>query len=425
MLFRSTIAKSYKVRQTDGSLKTVNFDQRVAVQGPVFDLPDNGGTIALKVAGLDRPGVLQQYLDMDKAENWDQFRAAISTVQAVMFNIVYGDRDGNILYFDNGILPKHPNGDYDYWAGPVPSDTSATLWTDVHSYDELPKVFNPATGYVQNANDEPWVSTYPPAIRPADYPPYFGAPKWMSMRPQMSNRLLMGDSRMSFDEFVEKKVTTTSLMAERMLPDLLAAAASSRDPDIVAAVRLLRGWDQRFEPDARGALLFETWAGIFSPENFTVEDNYAVEWTLDDPLQTPRGLKNPAEAVAMLKEAAVRTRQLYGRLDRPYGEVSRFRLGAVDLPANGGFGNTGVFRTITWGPLKDGTRTPLAGETWVSMVEFGTPLRAVGVMSYGNSSQPGSSHQSDQLRFLASKTFRNLWIDRKDVEANLEERQTF
>jgi acyl-homoserine-lactone acylase len=123
----------------------------------------------------------------------------------------------------------------------------------------------------------------------------------------------------------------------------------------------------------------------------------------------------------MLKEAVAKTRALYGAIDRPFGDVSRFHIGGVNLPGNGGFGNTGVFRTITWGPMKNGERTPIHGETWVSMVEFGTPLKAVGVMSYGNSSQPGSPHNSDQLGFLASKTFRTLWTSRAEVEQHLED----
>jgi acyl-homoserine-lactone acylase len=83
-----------------------------------------------------------------------------------------------------------------------------------------------------------------------------------------------------------------------------------------------------------------------------------VKWSLDDPLATPRGLKDPAAAVAMLKAAVAKTKALYGAIDRPFGEVSRFHLGNVNLPGNGGFGNTGVFRTITWGPMKNGERTP-------------------------------------------------------------------
>lgn len=422
--FRS-VTKSYKVKQADGSLKTVSFEQKSAVQGPVFTLPDGKTTIALKVAGLDRPGVLQQYLEMGKARNWAGFEKALRKMQVVMFNIIYADRAGHILYLDNGLLPRHANGDLSYWSAPVPGDTSATLWKDVHSYDDMPKVLDPASGFVQNANDPPWLATWPRALDPRDFPAYVAPVGPMSQRAQMSVKLMSGTDKIGFEDFVARKVTTTSLMAERLLPDLLAAASASADPDVQTAVTLLKGWDRRFEPDSRAALLFETWAAIFAPKNFTDQSNYAVKWTLDDPLETPRGLKAPAAAVAMLKQAVAKTREVYGAVDRPYGEVSRFHIGDVNLPANGGFGNTGVFRTITWGPMKNGERTPVHGETWVSMVEFGTPMKAVGLMSYGNSSQPGSKHNSDQLRLLADKKFRTLWIDRADVEQHLEEKTAF
>ncbi|GAY23770.1 7-beta-(4-carbaxybutanamido)cephalosporanic acid acylase [Sphingobium fuliginis] len=422
--FRS-VTKSYKVKQADGSLKTVSFEQKSAVQGPVFTLPDGKTTIALKVAGLDRPGVLQQYLEMGKARNWAGFEKALRKMQVAMFNIIYADRAGHILYLDNGLLPRHANGDLSYWSAPVPGDTSATLWKDVHSYDDMPKVLDPASGFVQNANDPPWLATWPRALDPRDFPAYVAPVGPMSQRAQMSVKLMSGTDKIGFEDFVARKVTTTSLMAERLLPDLLAAASASADPDVQTAVTLLKGWDRRFEPDSRAALLFETWAAIFAPKNFTDQSNYAVKWTLDDPLETPRGLKAPAAAVAMLKQAVAKTREVYGAVDRPYGEVSRFHIGDVNLPANGGFGNTGVFRTITWGPMKNGERTPVHGETWVSMVEFGTPMKAVGLMSYGNSSQPGSKHNSDQLRLLADKKFRTLWIDRADVEQHLEEKTAF
>lgn len=422
--FRS-VTKSYKVRQADGTLKTVSFDQKSTVHGPVFTLPDGKTTIALKVAGLDRPGVLQQYLDMGKARDWATFEKVLRRMQVVMFNIIYADRAGHILYLDNGLLPKHAEGDLKYWSAPVPGDTSATLWKDVHSYDDMPKLLDPVSGFVQNANDPPWLATWPRALDPKNFPAYVAPVGPMSQRAQMSVKLMTRTPKISFDDFVERKLNTTSLMAERMLPELLAAAAGSNDADVQAAAALLKGWDHRFEADSRAALLFETWAGIFAPKNFTDQSNYAVKWTLDDPLQTPRGLKDPAAAVAMLKEAVAKTRQLYGAIDRPFGEISRFHIGNVSVPANGGFGNTGVFRTITWGPTKNGERTPVHGETWVSMVEFGTPMKAVGLMSYGNSSQPGSRHNSDQLQLLADKKFRTLWINRADVEGHLEEKNVF
>jgi len=421
----TTAQKSYKVRQPDNTLKTVQFTQRYATQGPVFDLPKNGGTIALKVAGLDRPGVLQQYLDMGKARDFAAFQRALRQMQVPMFNIVYADRAGHIMYIDNGILPRHVEGDVPTWSKPVAGDTSATVWRDVHGYDDLPKVVDPASGFVQNANDPPWLATWPRQLDPKAFPAYVAPVGPVSQRAQHSVMLMTATPKLSFDDFIKRKLETRSLMADRMLPELLAAAKGNADPDIVVASALLAGWDHKFDGDARGALLFETWATLFAPRNFVDQSNYAVKWTLDDPLATPRGLKDPATAVTMLKTAVAKTRQLYGAIDRPFGEVSRFHLGDVSVSGNGGFGNTGVFRTITWGPMKNGERTPIHGETWVSMIEFSTPMKALGMMSYGNSSQPGSKHNSDQLRFLTTKTFRTLWRDRSDVEHHVEERTAF
>jgi acyl-homoserine-lactone acylase len=423
--------KSYKVKQPDGTLKTVSFTQASTVHGPVFELPEGKKAFALKVAGLDRPGVFQQYVDMAKAQNLEQFEAALKTLQVPTFNIIYGDRDGHVMYLDNGILPKYPeNKSYDYWAGLVPGDTSATLWTEIHPYEDLPKVIDPPGGFVQNANDGPWVSTWPRALNPSDWPAYIVNQTTMSMRAQMATRLMAGDDKISWSEFLSRKVTTRSLMAERMIPPLLEAVGTSEDTDLVQAKLLLAGWDRRYEADSRAALLFESWAKRFAGPRLTGEDGFAVGWQIEDALETPRGLKDKAAAVAMLKQAVADTREQFGAVDRPLGEVSRFKLagakpGDVSLAGHGGLGNLGIFRVMTWSPMKDGERQPLHGETWVSMVEFGTPMKAVGVMSYGNSSQPGSKHRSDQLPLVQNKQFRTLWRTRAEIEQHLEARVAF
>jgi acyl-homoserine-lactone acylase len=43
-------------------------------------------------------------------------------------------------------------------------------------------------------------------------------------------------------------------------------------------------------------------------------------------------------------------------------------------------------------------------------------------MSYGNSRQRGTRHHADQLGLLSRNEFRELWLRREQVEANLEER---
>jgi acyl-homoserine-lactone acylase len=416
--------KTYKVRQADGSLKTETLVIRSSVHGPVFSRAD-GKTVALRVAGLDRPGGLRQYWDMGKSKSFADYQAVMKRLQVPSFNIVYGDKEGHIQYLDNGILPKHAQGDLRFWSGLVPGDTSATLWKDIHPYEDLPKVIDPPSGYVQNTNDPPWVATWPQVIQHKDFPPYLANNGPMSLRAQQSSHLMADPAKITFDDFVARKLTSHVLMTDRVLDDLLAAAASDPDPDVQQAVAVLKAWDRSVNADAKGALLFETWGRKFAGPNFQSDANYKVRWDPAQPIDTPSGLKDPVQAVAMLKAAAAETKATYGAIDRPFGDVSRFALGKVDLPGNGGFGNTGVFHVITWGPMKDGKRTPVHGETWMSMVEFSTPIKAVGLMSYGNSTQPGSPHRSDQLDHLSKKTFRTLWTTRAQVEQHLEERVAY
>jgi acyl-homoserine-lactone acylase len=412
-----------KIKQADGSLKTESLALRESVHGPVFTARD-GKTVALRVAGLDRPDCLKQYWDMGRSKSFAEFETILKRLQVPTFNIVYADREGHIQYMDNGILPKHPSGDLAFWRGLVPGDTSATLWTEVHDYADLPKVIDPPTGWVQNTNDPPWVATYPQAIQYKDYPPYVAPPGPESLRSQQSAHLLADYKKLSYEDFVAHKLSTHTLMADRVLDDLVAAAGSDPDPEVKAAVALLKAWDRETVADSKAALLFETWANRFSPNNFTSLANYKVKWLAADPIGTPKGVADPAKAVEMLKAAIGEMKSKYGAIDRPFGEVSRFAIDKVDLPGNGGFGNTGIFRTITWGPLKDGKRVPQHGETWVSLVEFSTPIKAKGLMSYGNASQPGSPHRSDQLQHLSDKTFRTLWFTRAEVEKHLEGRTT-
>jgi len=55
------------------------------------------------------------------------------------------------------------------------------------------------------------------------------------------------------------------------------------------------------------------------------------------------------------------------------------------------------------------------------MIEFTTPVRAYGLMTYGNSRQRGTRHRSDQLELLSKHEFRELWLQRAQIQANIFE----
>ena len=147
---------------------------------------------------------------------------------------------------------------------------------------------------------------------------------------------------------------------------------------------------------------------------------FAIPWDQNSPLATPDGLANPASAVAALEVAATQVEAAYGRLDVPWGNVFRLRVGDLDLPANGGVGKLGIFRMLWFTPSEDQRFEVAGGDSYVAAIEFSNPVRAMALISYGNSTQPGLLNQGEQLKLFASKQLRPIWRSRQEIEAHLD-----
>ena len=202
----TTLERSIKVRQSDGTLKDVPLSIRETVHGPIVWNKD-GLLLAQRTAGLDRPFLIEQYWKMAIAHNFKEYETQVRRLEVPTFNITYADRDGHVMYLFNGLLPKRSRGNVAYWAGIIPGDTSETLWTAYHTYDELPKVIDPPTGWVQNTNDPPWTGTYPGVLDPSKFPAYT-APRDFSFRTMRSIRMLHERDKLSFDDMIGLKHST-------------------------------------------------------------------------------------------------------------------------------------------------------------------------------------------------------------------------
>ncbi|MGE0556049.1 MAG: acylase [Gemmatimonadales bacterium] len=409
-----------KVRQPDGSLADDTLTIRTSDFGPV--IADSGHVaFAVRVAGLDRPGMLQEWWDMGRATNFAEFEAAVKRLEIPMFNIMYADRDGRIYYLFGGDVPKRSHGDVRYWFGTVAGDTSANQWSSYLSYEELPKLLDPPTGWLQNANDPPWTSTVPSQLDPASYPAYV-APVNMVWRPHRSATMLAEDESVTFDEMIAYKHSTRMALADRLLDPLLAAARKSGSAKAKAAADVLERWDRQAQAESRGAVLFQAWAQRYVSPN---PNAFATPWRLDAALETPSGLGQPAEAVKALEAAAEQVEAAHGSLDVPWGEVMRLRFAGKDLPGNGAPGDpVGVFRTAYYAPDQDGKMAIAAGDTYYAITEFGDVVRAKVLLAYGNATQPHSKHQGDQLELFARQEMRDAWFTRAEVEQHLELRET-
>ncbi len=413
-----TETQTLKVKQANGTLREEQLVVQRSIHGPVVAQKD-GKAIALRVVGLDQPNMMEQIWDMAKASQLSEFEAALERLQLPMFNILYSDRNGHILYLFNAQVPVHSKGDWKYWQGVVPGDTSATLWTKTHPYQDLPRIVDPASGWLQNANDPPWTTTFPQALNPEDYPSYM-APRFMHFRAQRSAKMLMEDKQISFEKMIADKFSSRMELADRILDDLIPAARRLGGELGKQSADVLEAWNRKTDADSRGAVLFAAWARSMPASNW-----FATPWNENSPLTTPDGLANPADAVKVLEAAATTVKLLYGALDVPWGEVARLRYGNVNLPASGGPGLFGIFRVLDLAPAAGGHFQPIAGDSYIAALEFSNPVRAKVLTTYGNATQPGSPHVGDQLSLYARNELRAVWRDRKEIETHLESRKVF
>ena len=95
----------------------------------------------------------------------------------------------------------------------------------------------------------------------------------------------------------------------------------------------------------------------------------------------------------------------------------------VDLPANGASGGLGVFRATGYGKMEDNRYRAGGGDSYKAVIEFSKPVRAQALLTYGNASQPGSPHCTDQLELYSRKKYRPVWRMKREIEANLERRE--
>ena len=411
--FEST-KKTILIKKEDGSLHENELTILKTLHGPVIKKTKDK-VIAIRLVGLDRANMFLQWWKMLNSKNFDEFESALKMAQIPFWNVMYADKFGEIFYLFNGLVPKRKQDAWEYWNRIIPGGKSEDIWTEVHSYEDLPKVKNPESNWLQNANDPPWTSTIPMVLNPNDYPGYM-SPKVMHFRPQRSARMLIEDPSITFDELVEYKLSTHLEFADRILDDLFLAIDDFGSTNSKKAKKLLQEWDRKADVNSTGMLLFYHWSNKFS-----VDDNstYTTPWNINDPLNTPDGLSDPQKAVRLLDESVVEIEEKFGRLDVKWGDYYRIEYNGIDLPANGIDGRLGVFRVAWPGRSTDKNMYVGGGDSWVSVIEFGQKVRAKALLSYGNSTQKDSPNNGDQLELFSKKELRDVWFYESELIPNI------
>lgn len=423
----------------------------VSSNGPVVTPLFEGVTapISLRSSGIEAAPTLRAGVRLNRARDWDEFRAALADWGMPSLSFVYADRRGNVGYQMVGNIPRRKKG---LGAVPAPGWDPEYAWDGYLSLDELPHVYNPPDGIVATANNRPFGDDYPHAI---------GVDWCDAFRIGRIAELLRAKPKHDVASMARVQLDVTSVAAREILArwGVLLKGAEPLDPLERAALPRLLGWDGELCVESPAAAIYETMKVkllrlLYGPQMGELVDVYLGErshrfgglssfaWrsssllirALDDPAWPERAGHRGfgwSELLLIALGEAVSTLRLaqgeeidawrYGAghqvaFEHPLARVKVLRSflsrgpiplgGDVDTPLQAG-SSAGRLSGVSWAP------------SYRQVIDFGDLRRSVSVLTTGESGQPTSPHYDDHLPLWRSGRYHPMLWGRADVEEHL------
>ncbi|MCB0508446.1 MAG: penicillin acylase family protein [Bacteroidetes bacterium] len=381
-----------------------------SVYGPTLE--KDGNYYALRFpAAFDIRGA-EQWYQMNKAKNLDEFQSALKTMAFPGLNIMYADKFDNIMYIDYGQFPKR-NKHYDWWHV-LPGDTSATLWkaNDYYTYDSLLKVINPECGFLFNNNNTPFFCTKKSENMNKNLNSlkdfYFA---YNDNRALRTEYLFSSKEKISYDEFKaikydQKFMNPAFNYAMINIEDILHLDPK-KYPQIKESLELLKKWNRSADVNNKQAsmvalIVKQIIDKLVDEGHFPAVRTRIKEWFL----------------VQCVEEAQAHLLKYFGTLEVPLGDLQKLVRGNKALPIGG---IPDVNATMWISKYKNGKYKAEAGESYIELVQFtenGPIIESVS--PYGASNVEGNKHYDDQMELFVQHKCKKMSMNLDDILKNKE-----
>ncbi len=366
--------------------------------GPVIEAPT--GYYAVRFAGLQEHGALEQWYRMGKAQSMAEWREALALNGVLSFNIVYADREGNIAHVYNARMPNRIEGPD--WGEVLPGDRPELIWNGYRDPDELPSIWNPDCGWVFSANATPFMVTDTPCNLSRDeYSKTFGLEDRITNRSLRAMALFESDESITREELLQYRADTRYDPRHKVMQMVVDIVAMT-DEETKPARDVLRDWDGATDRTSRGAALAV----------ITGTRTYGYEY------------EDAPESTSELRDNLLKTMEdlevTFGRIDPEWGEVNRIIRGDQNAALDGA---PDVLRAIYAdrdGVEKEGVMNAFAGDTHIMVADWAPDgsLRLESILQYGAATtRPDSPHYNDQLPLFAEHKYKPMPMSEDEVLA--------
>ncbi len=404
------------VKTASGEMEQRCVTMRESVHGPVV-AESEGRVLAGAICGVHETLRLEQWLAMNRAQCVDEIRDALRMDQAALLNLTYATREGHIGYIQAGQCPLRGNGPY-HMLLLNDGTRSDRNWQGRISFDALPQIHDPDSGWLQSCNTAANYVTEGHSLTAEDYPPGVVCGHYAA-----DGRVWRGRGRRCF-EVMPTMHDVTIEQAQAFALDTFAPVGPIWAPALLAAYEkfdqqvedadlsmkmmadAVRRWDYHVRKDSVGATAIRCWREQYRslhPEAFGENEAYGV----------PKSDTEQLDAVKALRAAADDLKQRFGSSLVPWGQLLRLRRGSIDLPLDGDIGFFGGLECLraTGTQNKDQTGRFVfdGGQVIPTVVELSDPIQVRSIVPYGQSRRPASPHYADQAPLYSASQMRPAW----------------
>ncbi len=424
-----------EVREADGSVRKVERTVRFTHHGPI--LRENEAAheaFAARLAGFDQPVSMLGWIGNFNARNLTELEAVFDSAHVNKWNCIAADRHGDIGYYY--FAAAHQRTDDFRWNAPVDGSLGATEWGPALTWRDLPHTRNPASGYLQNCNNNSFTITRDCPLQPQNFPKHLmsqGTTLSPGTRAHRATELIEARPKHNVASIKAAALDIKALTAQPLLDLILdadkKAGATVPDPggQRKQAVTALKSWDGLATTDNRALPILAAFREATQKE--TAPTNRKTRKGAARKQSGAAALLLPPEVLASLDAALKLLRERFGDGPITWGRMHLIQRGGTSLPMPGAGSDRGAdpFTCLFMAGAKkqtDGKFPCDSGSSWMQFVVFRDgKVSAETILPFGNSNDPASPHYADQMPLFARRELKQALLTRPEIEAAASSRK--
>ena len=370
--------------------------------GPV--VKNEKGCFAFRSNALENISSIDQWYQMNKSNNWKEFKKAIEIEGLPRFNIMYADREDNIFYMSSGKIPQRKEG-FD-WRKVLPGNRSDLITDGFIPIEKLPQLLNPKNGYLFNTNNTPFNAAHSDDnLDEINFDSNIGFMEEENNRSVRFMELIEEYPKLSYEDFKRIKYDIQypdSLIGMFQLNDVFSINAIDY-PEMEELILLIQNWDRRADIDNIGAA---QWS-IYYKTLLTKAKEYNLY-----------GKERLADSIIIeaLNITQNHLLKYFGKLDITLAEQQLHVRGGTEMPIPG---LVDMIAAMSTEPYRDGKVKAVSGESYIMLARYsneGVELETI--LPYGESSNPKSEYFTNQMQRFVEQELKPMTLDKETIYKN-------